>query len=137
MIEDRERWRKVGEIQEDRGQEPSEVEEDVTAPGLLQRSAADSDSEKNSNLEPENDEMLVSEGEELEGLMNQRMLWSSQGVNQCHFPLDYYNRELAGKPKGIKRVLGERGCGQNEVYCWTIQPHNRPGCAPGDGSPSS
>ena len=25
------------------------------------------------------------------------------------FPLDYYNRELAGKSEGIKRVLKERG----------------------------
>ena len=40
--------------------------EDVIASALLQRSAADSDSEQISDPESENDEVLVSEGEELE-----------------------------------------------------------------------
>ena len=38
----------------------------MTAPALLQRSAVDSDSEQISDSESENDEVLVSEGEELE-----------------------------------------------------------------------
>ena len=38
------------------------------------------------------------------------------------FAQDYYNRELAGKPKGIKRVLKSAGCCQNEVWCCSVQP---------------
>ena len=34
------------------------------------------------------------------------------------FPLDYYNLELAGKPRGIKRVLKERGL-------WPERPQRR------------
>ena len=50
------------------------------------------------------------------------------------FPLDYYNLELAGKPKGIKHVLKERGLWSERglvLECPTT--HNRPGCAPEGG----
>ena len=43
--------------------------------------------------------------------------------------LDYYNRELVGKLKGIKRVLKERGLWPERglvLGCPTT--HNRPGC---------
>ena len=69
------------------------MEEDAAALGLLQGSA-DSDQERASDSEEsENDEVLVSEG------IPQSM----------SFPLDCYNLELAGKPKGIKRMPKERG----------------------------
>ena len=45
-----------------------------------------------------------------EGFMHGKELPQSMS-----FPLDYYSRELAGKPKGIKRVLKGAVCGQNEV----------------------
>ena len=44
------------------------------------------------------------------------------------FPLDYHNLELAGKPKGIKRALKERGLWPERgsvLECPTT--HNRPG----------
>ena len=66
MVEESERQRKVRKIQEERVWDSSEVEEDVTASALLQRSAVDSDSEQISDPESENDVVLVSEGEELE-----------------------------------------------------------------------
>ena len=50
------------------------------------------------------------------------------------FAKNYYSRELAGKPKGIKRVLKERGLWPERglvLECRTI--HNRPGCDPGGG----
>ena len=51
--------------QEDSGWESSEVEEDVTALGLFQRGEAGSASDLESE-ESENDEVLISEGEEQE-----------------------------------------------------------------------
>ena len=51
-------------------------------------------------------------------------------LQSMSFPLDYYNRELAGKPKGITRVLKERGLWPERglvLECPTT--HNRPGCA--------
>ena len=50
------------------------------------------------------------------------------------FPLDYYNRELAGKPKGMKCMLKERGLWPERglvLECPTT--HNRPGCTPEGG----
>ena len=50
------------------------------------------------------------------------------------FAKDYYNRELAGKPKGIKRVLKERGLWPERglvLECRTT--HNQPGCDPEGG----
>ena len=46
------------------------------------------------------------------------------------FPPNYYNLELAGKPKGIKRVLKERGLWPERglvLECPTA--HNGPGAA--------
>jgi hypothetical protein len=67
MIKERERQRKVRKVQEcettsipEHRWESSEEEEDVTAPGLIQGSV-DSGSD-----ESEDDEVIVSEGEELE-----------------------------------------------------------------------
>ena len=61
---ERERQRKVRKMQEERGWESSEEEEDVTAIGLLQpKRSADSADESD---ESEDDEVLVSEGEEQE-----------------------------------------------------------------------
>ena len=65
MIDRGERQRKVRKVQ-GCGWGSSEVEKDVTAPALLQRSAVDSDSEQISDSESVNDEVLVSEGGELE-----------------------------------------------------------------------
>ena len=39
------------------------------------------------------------------------------------FPLDYYNRELVEKPKGIKHVLKERGLWLERRLDWSAQPH--------------
>ena len=69
VTKERERQRKARKIQEERGWESSEVEEDVTALGLLQRSGAGSASNLESaseDSESEIDEVLVSEGEEQE-----------------------------------------------------------------------
>ena len=65
VTKERERQRKARKRQEERGWEPSEVEEDVTALGLSQRNGAGSASDLESE-ESENDEVLVSEGEEQE-----------------------------------------------------------------------
>ena len=73
MIKERERERKVRKMQEERGWESSEEEEDVTAIGLLQRSA---DSVSDESDESEGDEVTVSEGEE------QEILLSVTGVKQ-------------------------------------------------------
>ena len=58
-------------MQEERGWEPSEEEEDITAIGLLQKAqtrSADlvSTSNESDNSESEDDEVLVSEEEEVE-----------------------------------------------------------------------
>ena len=64
---ERERQRKVGKMREERGWESSKKEEDVTAIGLLQRSGGlGSVPESSESDESEDDEVLVSEGEELE-----------------------------------------------------------------------
>ena len=50
------------------------------------------------------------------------------------FARDYYNRELAGKPKGIMRVPKVRGLWPERslvLECPTT--HNRPGCNPEGG----
>ena len=52
-------------IQEEHGWESSEVEEDVTAIGLLQQSAG-AESDESDESEDELEDVLVSEGEELE-----------------------------------------------------------------------
>ena len=93
---------KQGDYQEERGrarkiQEEAPAERggslqgrgEVAALRLLQGCAG-----SNQDLEEyENDEVLVSEG------LPQSM----------PFPLDHYNFELAGKPKGIKNMSKERG----------------------------
>ena len=67
MTKERERERKVRKMQEERGWESSEEEEDVTAIGLLQRSA---DSVSDESDESEGDEVMVGEGEEQEILLS-------------------------------------------------------------------
>ena len=71
VTKERERQRKIRKMQEERGWESSEEEEDVTAIGLLQRtrsadSVSASDESDNSDAELEDDEVLVSEEEEME-----------------------------------------------------------------------
>ena len=66
---ERERQRKIRKIREERGWESSEEEEDITAIGLQQRTrsaVADSVSDESDASESEDDEVLVSEGEEQE-----------------------------------------------------------------------
>ena len=65
VVKERERQRKARKIQEERGWESSEVEEDVTAPGLLQKST-DQERADSSSEESWDDEVLVSEPEELD-----------------------------------------------------------------------
>ena len=62
IARERERKRKIRKIQEERGWVSSEEEEDVVAIGLLQ---GNHDADLSSD-ESEDDEVLVSEGEELE-----------------------------------------------------------------------
>ena len=73
VTKERERKRKIRKMQEERGWESSEEEEDVTAIGLLQRartrnadSESTSDESTSGNSESEDDEVLVSEEEEVE-----------------------------------------------------------------------
>ena len=73
VVKERERQRKIRKMQEERGWESSDEEEDVTAIGLLQPertrnadSVSASDKSDNSESESEDDEVLVSEEEELE-----------------------------------------------------------------------
>ena len=70
VTKERERQRKIRKMQEERGWESSE-EVDITAIGLLQRAqtrSADSvsASDESDNSESEDDEVLVSEEEEVE-----------------------------------------------------------------------
>ena len=70
VTKERERQRKIRKMQEERRWEPSEEEEDITAIGLLQRTQTQSPdsvsaADESDNSESE-DEVLVSEGEEVE-----------------------------------------------------------------------
>ena len=84
--------RKIIQDSEEHWWESSEVEGGVAAIGLLQRSA-------NKNLHPSGKQRMLQEG-----IMHSKGLPLSM---LC--PLEYRNRELAGKLKGIKRVLKECG----------------------------
>ena len=73
VTKERERQRKIRKMQEERGWESSEEEVGITAIGLLQRartrsadSVSASDESDNSDAESEDDEVLVSEEEEME-----------------------------------------------------------------------
>ena len=71
VTKERERQRKIRKMQEERGWESSEEEEDITAFGLLQRAqtqSADSvsASDESDNSESEDNEVLLSEEEEVE-----------------------------------------------------------------------
>ena len=64
---ERERQRKIRKIREERGWESSEEEEDITAIGLQQRTRSavvDSLSDESDASKSEDDEVLVSDGEE-------------------------------------------------------------------------
>ena len=80
---------------------------------------------ENMNLHPGGKQSMLREG-----------FMHGKGLPQSmSFPLEYYNRELAGKPKGIKHVLKERGLWPEPrglvLECSTT--HNRPGCDAGGG----
>ena len=75
--------------------------------------AADAPRAKNMNLHPGGKQ----------GILREAFMHGKGLLQSMSFAQDYYNRELAGKPKGIKRVLKSVGCGQNEVWCWSVQPH--------------
>ena len=81
--------------------------------------AADALQVENMNLHPRG-----KQGKLWEAFMHGKGLPQSMSFSQ-----DYYNHELAGKPKGIKRVLKERGLRPERglvLECPTT--HNRPGC---------
>lgn len=86
--------------------------------------AADALRVENMNLHPGGKQSTLREG-----------FMHGKGLPQSmSFPLDYHNLELAGKPKGIKRVLKERGLWPERglvLECPTT--HNRPGCGPEGG----
>jgi hypothetical protein len=46
------------------------------------------------------------------------------------FPENYHIRELAGKPKGLKQILKERGLWHREYYTTCPTTLGRPGCSP-------
>ena len=85
--------------------------------------AADALQVKNMNLYPGGKQSILREG------------FHNKGLPQpMSFPLNYYNPQLAGKPKGIKRVLKERGLWPDRglvLECPTTL--NRPGCDPNGG----
>ena len=66
-----------------------------------------------------------------QGMLREAFMHGKGLPQSTPFAQDYYNRELAGKPKGIKRVLKERGLWPERglvLECPTT--HNRPGCNP-------
>ena len=58
-----------------------------------------------------------------------------KGLSQSMpFPPDYYNRELAAEPKGIKRVVKERSLWlERGPLLESPTTHNKLGCAPKGG----
>ena len=66
-----------------------------------------------------------------QGMLREAFMHGKGLPQSMSFTQGYYNRELAGKPKGIKRVLKERGLWPERglvLECPTT--HNRPGCNP-------
>ena len=69
-----------------------------------------------------------------QGMLREALMHDKGLQQSISFALDYYNRELAGKPKGIIRVLKERVLWPARglvLECPTT--HNRPGCNPEGG----
>ena len=81
--------------------------------------AADALRVDNMNLHPGGKQALLRDG-----------FIHEKGIPQpMKFPADYYDRDLAGKPKGIKRVLQERGLWpERGLVLKCPVTHNRPGC---------
>ena len=82
VTQGRERQRKVRKTREERGWESPEVEEDVVAPGFLQRSVADSAPDSESE-ESENDGVLVGEGEEVGESAFGKLMASAVEQSRC------------------------------------------------------
>ena len=86
--------------------------------------AADALRVKNINLHPGGKQ----------GVLREAFMYGKGLPQSMSFAKDYYNRELAGKLKGIKRVLKERRLWPERglmLECLVI--HNRPGCNPEGG----
>ena len=69
-----------------------------------------------------------------QGMLREGFMHGKGLPQSMSFAKNYYNRKLAGKPKGIKRVLKERGLWLERglvLQCRTT--HNRPGCDPEGG----
>jgi hypothetical protein len=81
--------------------------------------AADALRVDNTNLHPEGKQALLRNG-----------FIHEKGIPQpMKFPAHYYDRDLAGKPKGIMRVLQERGLWpERGLVLKCPVTHNRPGC---------
>ena len=64
-----------------------------------------------------------------QGILREGFMHHKGRPQSMSFPPNYHNLELAGKPKGIKRVLRGRGLWPERglvLECPTA--HNRPGC---------
>ena len=69
-----------------------------------------------------------------QGILREGFMHGKGLPQSMSFPRNYHNLELAGKPKGIKRVLKERGLWPERglvLECPT--PYSRPGCDPEGG----
>ena len=86
--------------------------------------AADALRVGNMNLHPGGEQGVLQEG-----------FMHGKGLPQSMpFSSNYYNHELAGKPKGIKRVLKERGLWpERGLVLECSATHNRLGCGPEGG----
>lgn len=87
--------------------------------------AADALRVGNMNLNPGGKQATMREG----------FIQGKQMQQNMQFPANYHDPQLAGKPKGIKRVLKERDLWPAErgLLLECPRTHNRPGCSPEGG----
>ena len=141
---ERERQRKIRKMREERGWESSEEEEDVKVavpifnaafPGCQAVFAFDNASNHCSYAADalRVESMNLNPGGK-QGMLREAFMHGKGRPQSMSFPQNYHNLELAGKPKGIKRVLKERGLWpERGLFLECSTTHNRPGCDPEGG----